>query len=696
MIDFRKNRHAHCNKAFKKGIDDAEIDRRYPAARSDQIKNFVSANRRFPSMRPDVATVLVHDGEFTFYSMIWLFRYYHAKCSRIGVKACFEDLDKSMVTRSTLKQSLEEGKRSNPYQLVFDEETGKLYPDHVVMLMYQLGIGILIEEQESNNVLDWQVVMTERYDSFLEWLNTMGWAVKSVRSNSEEDRQNPFSGLTREQTVELICDISKTPTRWHAFCNDYLDMLPVKSLPVDDYSEAERRWITALVGYFLSSVPHQRFDNYVAQRIEGCKVSKSKGTRLWTTLREQLHFFEKVDGLNWLELLVSPSALYDEEQEKTLNLKMDEPDACHVDRLTCRLARVPYFPLEMMFRAYQTYQMHLLIMPQNFIHSPWQRAMEDAPSSVTFVTLAGHLPLGVFEDIQFGQHLKVPECLKNEGLFWLIPYWNLFYPIASSFAMQTIEEGARQGGMQDATFSASAPIHHEMKRIFDAFRPGMPDFVVNEIRNYLMFFSMHSAYTVDRPDTLESVVCFKAQESFREFFERAQRYVMKSEAIVEAARKNKFHIATSENAPEFLALMESYGRKIEFRDVPDDLFVLACDDWKPEYGINDHDTKRRCKFLLFAMCVAAISNIKKNSDRDVVIVVSVSQDQRLLSIENASQNEGPAKKTGTLSVLRGIASELGPLAAKSVTLQRKRDAGNMVDNITDSTNLHWLVARRLT
>ena len=341
----------------------------YSSIHEDIVRSF--ANRGTKELGKSESSMLIEDGELSFFSMLWLLRY------AVGVD---EQQLKSW-------EFVPEDKRKFPFNPEVERTVCFRFGDNVPesqwsqFNMYEFAkeCGFIIPLSE-----DGMCILTRRWQSLIAWLR---WLNHNLGNSPEDDKKYL-------QNEELVHD------------NPLVRQLPVKSL---DYGKEESAFVRNLWMFFRSE-------------------------RLTLTLNEADRLFHKVSlgfsipreefakGFGRLVESFSNYALL--EGGSSIGLE---------DRVLLGCSR-GFVPVEHLFRAYQPYELHLLIQALNWEDSSLEN-WERTPVSLGFATIAGRVETDQDSRADFDR--------------WLVPYRSLFSDLSANFILPAVQRFSKRIGAQD-------------------------------------------------------------------------------------------------------------------------------------------------------------------------------------------------------------------------------------------------------
>lgn len=131
----------------------------------------------------------------------------------------------------------------------------------------------------------------------------------------------------------------------------------------------------------------------------------------------------------------------------------DEPWP-HRDTVLIRMSRAGFLPLEYLFRTFQPYEMHLLMLALSFTRTELV-GQKPAPVSLAFTTIAGALPPGVSRGMSYDtggaaytQQDTADMSQRTKARRWLAPYWTLFTALAAELSVGQAQRASQQVGVE--------------------------------------------------------------------------------------------------------------------------------------------------------------------------------------------------------------------------------------------------------
>lgn len=114
------------------------------------------------------------------------------------------------------------------------------------------------------------------------------------------------------------------------------------------------------------------------------------------------------------------------------------------DKVLLRCCRAGFIPLEHLFRAYQPYELHLLIQALNWEKSTATGGTQ-APISLGFATIAGQVESSPDTTINLGSSQDIAMDFRH----WLGPYRSFFSALSANIALPAIQEAREQIGIEE-------------------------------------------------------------------------------------------------------------------------------------------------------------------------------------------------------------------------------------------------------
>jgi len=445
-----------------------------PNAFHDLIYSFGHKLRRNQfHLHPLDSSIVLEDGEMTFFSIIWMMRCQYAHHGTI--KPNFKN---SAISIKEFYKRLEDDIDDKKWWIISDSSDSPSIIDQLRFL-YKLGLGMIVprSEKNSDSLEEWEIILTQRASSYIQWIYKTSNVINQIFKNyfpdeninkSDEIIKNLFDckkkGRFHDDFNELqnilFCEKQSEKeriARWNETIGQFIPYLPIKEY---DYSESEKRWIFALFCFFLSDEPSYIFSKWIQEGAYKCN-----GISIETAI--QLF----MPSLTLWESLVTPN----NKDKKNNQLDLLNIDVVPIvdcapsdqDILISRMSRCPLFFIEFLFRAFQPYPIQLLIMPHGFTASPSfikDKSIKEVPTSLVFTSIAGWLPClswnVPFIDRNFNDSQRIRT--RQISMNFLSPYWEYGSEISKRFTMKNLEESSRYVGEGKGINIVEAKLGHEV------------------------------------------------------------------------------------------------------------------------------------------------------------------------------------------------------------------------------------------
>ena len=188
--------------------------------------------------------------------------------------------------------------------------------------------------------------------------------------------------------------------------------LPVKTL---GYKKEEKSFVEELGKFFASDNLTKYFDRELNIFLSDVFVSCTDFASKFGCLVELLDPLMKVKSSTGLE-----------------------------DKVLLRCCRAGFIPLEHLFRAYQPYELHLLIQALNWGETSI-KGWTKAPISLGFATIAGQVE--PHHNSMINSESSPEETVDFRH--WLVPYRSFFSALSSGITLPAVQESSEQIGKQD-------------------------------------------------------------------------------------------------------------------------------------------------------------------------------------------------------------------------------------------------------
>ena len=378
-----------CSESFKRLLaqvdkDDFHKDLIHPFHK-DLIASFTNRQK---ILQQSSSSMLIEDGELSFFSLLWLLR------NEKG-----EKLENWKFTPDTPEKKEDgefnpEKKLELSFRYGDDESWSKCNMDE-----FAEECGFIIRLTNSKGCIP-----TRRWKALITWLRRLNHSMK-------EGNQLPV-----DQKGFKVKELHKE--------------LPVKAL---DYKGEEALFVGKL-WQFLESPPLRDLLN---------KLGGSDESLFDKELKELLDKFDKspfdtvMSNKDFAKVLGSLVELLSKAD------LLSNSDAGLKDKVLFRCCRA-FIPLESLFRAYQPYQLHLLMQALN-----WEKLfgdnLDESPIALGFASIVGRVEI----------ETKNSEDTMTDFDNWVAPYRSLFSNLSADLTLPAVQRDSKQIGEQDqqSTFS---------------------------------------------------------------------------------------------------------------------------------------------------------------------------------------------------------------------------------------------------
>ena len=132
------------------------------------------------------------------------------------------------------------------------------------------------------------------------------------------------------------------------------------------------------------------------------------------------------------------------------------------DKVLLRCCRAGFIPLEHLFRAYQPYELHLLIQALNWEETSIE-GWTKAPISLGFATIAGQVEPHHNSMINSGSSHEETVDFRH----WLVPYRSFFSALSSGITLPAVQKSSEQIGEQTGTRTQKQYFAHQTSGLLD-------------------------------------------------------------------------------------------------------------------------------------------------------------------------------------------------------------------------------------
>jgi hypothetical protein len=320
-----------------------------------------------------------------------------------------------------------------------------------------------------------------------------------------------------------------------------------------------------------------------------------------------------------------------------------------------RLARVQLLPAEFLLRAYQPYQLHLMILAldiserdQNNIQNlTTQNKKLLVPSSICFASIAGKIP----EEIEFNAINEIPE--ESKAFEWLAPYSMLFSSMSTHFSLKKIRDDYLSMGKEVAQIENYGVQVHEKRHFLRIIDKRAPKSI---LENAQLFFT--TLYGVDKKNIDFAFEWFSlTKKSLKCFVKQAVLFALKLEFSIKWSLDNSIDTWDKVDDNELREEID--------KDVNDELEKYFTEGINSLDEISMEMIDKEKLFYFFCALLASFRNIIKHSRkiwREEISTVNfeIINDHKMFVAINKSLNYNinmpngtpNIKSDGTVSVLR--------------------------------------------
>ena len=408
-----------CHESFDMLLPEAA--NRYSFVHKDFVDSFANMRDSYRASN----TMLIEDGELSFFSLLWLLRYArsakkpkNSECWSSSPNDWISSPDKELTSRFRLKKS----------------SSGSFENDWSVCNMYELaeecGLIVLLKT-DSTDPSKWTCIPTRRWTSLITWLRRLNDNLITPREDDKKYLDDLVEKLKHDDSL--------------------LKRLPVKII---DYDTDSTSFIKQL-WKFLASEDLQKKLNQLDGFLSGASTSDTP-------------FAEKLGGL--VEVLDKHSLLNAESKSST---GLD-------DTVLLRCCR-GFIPLEHLIRAYKPCEFHLLFQALNWEES-FHGHSKQAPISIGCATIAGRVepePIGESERSQDSTNggsetdQDLPDNSKNSEVTvtdfdrWMEPYRTLFSALSTNFTLPAVKDASERKGIELGTQKQQIYFAHQTAGLLD-------------------------------------------------------------------------------------------------------------------------------------------------------------------------------------------------------------------------------------
>lgn len=441
-----------CRKSFD--ILLSEAPNSYSFVHEDLVESFANLRTSDKSSNESFNTMLIEDGELSFFSLLWLLRY--AAKQGEEPENWQKEPRKKLTIRFRLKKSSSEPNWSECNMHEFAEECGLII--------------FLKNDQIDGDEDPFQCIRTRRWTSLITWLRRLNDNLKG----------------TREADEKYLQEVEKL---------DYTWLRRLKNDNLKGTREADEE--------YLQEVEKLNYEEYL-QEVEKLDYGDSLLKRLRIKIldydKERTYFIRKLQKflasndltnmLNKLDKsLFDPSASYKDFTEElgylvksldNYSLLEVESSAGLGDKVLLRCCR-GFIPIEHLIRAYKPCEFHLLFQALNWEES-YPGDSKQAPISIGCATIAGQVEMepmgesemsqkttigGVETDSDSRDDSESSEVTVTDFDRWVDPYRTLFSTLSTNFALPDVKKASEKVSEQIGAQRQQGDFAHQTSSTLD-------------------------------------------------------------------------------------------------------------------------------------------------------------------------------------------------------------------------------------
>ena len=395
-----------CHKSFE--ILLPETPNKYYFIHEDLVKSFANVRASDKSTNRSFNTMLIEDGELSFFSLLWLLRYARWTVDKGAKDENSEEWKSKLKKWKSVKKN---GELTSRFRLKKKEGSSESFEDNwsecnMQEFAEECGLIILFKknDQTDDHEDPSQCIRTRRWTSLITWLRRLN---DNLRVTDKDDKP-------RLESVDKL-DHS----------DPLLKRLPIKIL---DYGKKRTSFIKEL-REFLASDGLTGMLNTLDKSLSDASTSYKKFTAELGDLVTSLDSLLKVESSAGLD-----------------------------DEVLLRCCR-GFIPIEHLIRAYKPCEFHLLFQALNWEESSGHS--KQAPISIGCATIAGQVetePMGESEmsqkttiggvetDSDSRDDSESSEVTVTDFDRWVDPYRALFSTLSTNFALPAVRKSGEQIG----------------------------------------------------------------------------------------------------------------------------------------------------------------------------------------------------------------------------------------------------------
>ena len=382
-------------------------------------------------------STLIHDGELTFFSLLWIFRYALSRFAEEDVFAWLQDTTRQLP----LLFSPQGGDATDDWWVLTTADV--LFLDLGLLCPIGIKDATTVSPQRDPTRTQARYLTTPRWTAMRDWLSLQKEVCLLARRAISQQGWLDSAGWLFPETVRQFSEAGQAPflaagtvprphnldrTTLESILKPYWSILPVKEIDLGTLPDAESvaflRWLYTLLCFFLSDDLSIWLDQTSDEHeFEGIGEFFH---RAFSTLG--------VSSSKAFGLLLRGSTTSDSHTSLIDHVKKHG----NHDILINRLAGPGFLPLEYLLRRGSPMPMHLLILPLDYSRDTKDDTVY-FPTSLCFVTVGGPLSIEIARTFQLADFdVKLTPRGSKEAmhtLTWLQPYYTLLCRLSSTITV---------------------------------------------------------------------------------------------------------------------------------------------------------------------------------------------------------------------------------------------------------------------
>ena len=377
-----------CRKSFK--ILLPETPNKYYFIHDDLVRSFANLRTSDKSSNESFNTMLIEDGELSFFSLLWLLRYARWMVDKRAKDENSKEWKSKLKNWKSVKKN---GELTSRFRLKKKESSSEPFEDNwkdkwsecnMQEFAEECGLIILLKNDQTDPS-QWECIPTRRWRSLITWLRRLN---DNLRVTDEADK-------CRLASVDKL-----------RYSDPLLKRFPIKIL---NYGKKRTLFIKQLREFLASKD--------LTDMLDTSDKSLSDASASYKDFTGELgDLVKSLDDYSLLE--VESSAGLD-------------------DKVLLRCCR-GFIPIEHLIRAYKPCEFHLLFQALNWEESSGHS--KQAPISIGCATIAGQVeaePMGDSES---------SEVTITDFDRWVDPYRTLFSTLSTNFSLPVVKKSSEQIG----------------------------------------------------------------------------------------------------------------------------------------------------------------------------------------------------------------------------------------------------------